>query len=208
MTCGDAISHRWSANLLGEGAKRYAAGTGELIGYARSSTVLQGFTAQRDILTNLGVAGDRIYFDKGLTGTNRKQPGLDQALAAVRVGDTLVVPELGGSSAPSLRPATLATRGVRLSLGGSVYDPAGGFLGPLGGELAERGLERQLRRKGAERGLCRIIALSSPCCGGRACFGSRGAAAAVGVGPRPVQLDPELLGGGRGLGGVLLGWGG
>ena len=40
----------------------------------------------------LGVSSDRIYLDKGLTGSNRQRPGLDQALAAVRSGDTLVVP--------------------------------------------------------------------------------------------------------------------
>ena len=32
--------------------------------------------------------------DRGLTGTTRDRPGLDQALAAVRAGDTLVVPTL------------------------------------------------------------------------------------------------------------------
>jgi len=56
-------------------AKRSAAGVGELIGYARCSTVLQDLTAQREILTGLGVAEDRIYLDKGLTGTNRARPG-------------------------------------------------------------------------------------------------------------------------------------
>jgi DNA invertase Pin-like site-specific DNA recombinase len=30
----------------------------------------------------------------GVSGTKRERPGLDQALAAVRAGDTLVVPEL------------------------------------------------------------------------------------------------------------------
>ena len=65
---------------------------GELIGYARCSTVLQDLTAQREILTGLGVAEDRIYLDKGLTGTNRARPGLDQALAAARAGDTPGVP--------------------------------------------------------------------------------------------------------------------
>ena len=42
----------------------------------------------------LGVPDDRIYLDKGLTGTSHARPGLDQALAAVRTGDTLVVPKL------------------------------------------------------------------------------------------------------------------
>jgi len=101
---------------------------GELIGYARCSTVLQDLTAQREILASLGVGEDRIYLDKGLTGTNRARPGLDQALAAVRSGDTLVVPKLDrlARSVPDARDIgdTLLARGVRLSLGGSVYDPA------------------------------------------------------------------------------------
>jgi len=49
---------------------------------------------QREILASLGVPPDRIHLDKGLTGTTRARPGLDQALAAVRAGDTLVVPKL------------------------------------------------------------------------------------------------------------------
>lgn len=101
---------------------------GELIGYARCSTVEQDLTAQRETLTTLGVPDDRIYLDKGLTGTSRARPGLDQALAAVRAGDTLVVPKLDrlARSVPDARDIgdTLVARGVRLSLGGSVYDPA------------------------------------------------------------------------------------
>lgn len=101
---------------------------GELIGYARCSTVLQDLTAQREALVDLGVNPDRIYLDKGLTGTNRDRPGLDQALAAVRAGDTLVVPKLDrlARSVPDARDIgdTLVARGVRLSLGGNVYDPA------------------------------------------------------------------------------------
>jgi len=50
---------------------------------------LQDLTAQRQALASLGVPDDRIYLDKGLTGTSRARPGLDQALAAVRSGDTL-----------------------------------------------------------------------------------------------------------------------
>jgi hypothetical protein len=89
---------------------------GELIGYARCSTVLQDLTAQREILADLGVEDDRIYLDKGLTGTNRARPGLDQPLAAVRAGDTLVVPKLGrlARSVPDARDIgdTLVARGV------------------------------------------------------------------------------------------------
>src|ERR1700677_2536620 len=100
---------------------------GELIGYARCSTVLQDLTAQRQALTALGVPDDRIYLDKGLTGTSRARPGLDQALAALREGDTLVVPKLDrlARSVPDARAIgdSLAVRGVRLSGGGAVYDP-------------------------------------------------------------------------------------
>jgi DNA invertase Pin-like site-specific DNA recombinase len=101
---------------------------GELIGYARCSTVLQDLTAQRQALADLGVPDDRIYLDKGLTGTNRARPGLDQALAAVRSGDTLVVPKLDrlARSVPDARHIgdSLVARGIKLSLGGTIYDPA------------------------------------------------------------------------------------
>ncbi len=108
--------------------KRYAAGMGELIGYARCSTVLQDLTAQRHVLVALGVPDDRIYLDKGLTGTSRARPGLDQALAAVRTGDTLVVPKLDrlARSVPDARQIgdSLVARDIKLSLGGAIYDPA------------------------------------------------------------------------------------
>ncbi len=102
--------------------------SGTLIGYARCSTDEQDLTAQRQRLAELGVAEERAYLDHGLTGTNRKRPGLDQALAAVREGDTLVVPKLDrlARSVPDAREIgdSLAARGIRLSLGGQVYDPA------------------------------------------------------------------------------------
>jgi DNA invertase Pin-like site-specific DNA recombinase len=98
-----------------------------LIGYARCSTDEQDLTAQRQTLLGLGVADERIYLDHGLTGTNRARPGLDQALAAVRAGDTLVVPKLDrlARSVPDARDIgdSLARRGVKLSLGGTLYDP-------------------------------------------------------------------------------------
>jgi DNA invertase Pin-like site-specific DNA recombinase len=79
-------------------------------------------------LRELGVAEERIYLDHGLTGTNRKRPGLDQALAAVRAGNTLVVPKLDrlARSVPDARAIgdDLAAYGIKLSLGGQVYDPA------------------------------------------------------------------------------------
>jgi DNA invertase Pin-like site-specific DNA recombinase len=97
-----------------------------LIGYARCSTDQQDLTAQRDGLIGLGVAPNRIYVDHGLTGTNRERPGLREALAACREGDTLVVTKLDrlARSLPDARAIAdeLTGRRVSLSLGGSVYD--------------------------------------------------------------------------------------
>ncbi|ATG41844.1 resolvase (plasmid) [Phaeobacter piscinae] len=102
--------------------------TATKIGYARCSTDGQDLTAQKQALETLGVAPDRIYADHGLTGTNRARPGLDQAIAAVRTGDTLVVPKLDrlARSVPDARAIAdqLETKGVKLALGASVYDPS------------------------------------------------------------------------------------
>ena len=102
--------------------------TPTLIGYARCSTDEQDLTAQRQLLLGLGVAPDRIYLDHGVTGTTCNRPGLDQALAAVRAGDTLVVPKLDrlARSVPDARAIgdSLVARDVKLSLGGTIYDPA------------------------------------------------------------------------------------
>jgi DNA invertase Pin-like site-specific DNA recombinase len=106
----------------------WAVRPGILIGYARCSTEKQDLTAQRQILRDLGVTDERVYLDHGLTGRNRSRPGLNSALAALREGDTLVVPKLDrlARSVPDARAIgdSLAARGVRLSLGGSVYDPS------------------------------------------------------------------------------------
>jgi len=73
------------------------------------------------------VAAERIYVDHGLTGTNRQRPGLHQALAACRAGDTLVVTKLDhlARSLPDARAIAdeLTQREVKLNLGGSVHDP-------------------------------------------------------------------------------------
>ncbi|PFG41225.1 resolvase-like protein [Georgenia soli] len=98
-----------------------------LVGYARCSTDGQDLTAQRDALLGLGVGADRIYVDHGLTGANRERPGLREALAACRAGDTLVVTKLDrlARSLPDARAIAdeLTTRRISLSLGGSDYDP-------------------------------------------------------------------------------------
>ena len=98
-----------------------------LIGYARVSTDRQDLAAQRIELQRLGVEDDRIYTDHGLTGRERDRPGLAQAIAACRAGDTLVVAKLDrlARSVPDAAAiaAELAVNDVALSLGGTVYDP-------------------------------------------------------------------------------------
>ncbi|KAA3532646.1 recombinase family protein [Pseudomonas savastanoi] len=102
--------------------------THTLIGYARCSTDKQDLASQKEALLKLGVAADRIYTDHGFTGTTRERPGLDQALAAVRNGDTLVVPKLDrlARSVPDARAIgdELTARSVRLQIGTSVHDPS------------------------------------------------------------------------------------
>jgi DNA invertase Pin-like site-specific DNA recombinase len=98
-----------------------------LIGYARCSTDAQDLTAQRDALTALGVQPARIYTDHGLTGTSRARPGLREALAACRAGDTLVVTKLDrlARSLPDARDIAgeLTSAGVKLNIGGSLHNP-------------------------------------------------------------------------------------
>ena len=98
-----------------------------LVGYARCSTEQQDLTVQRDALATLGVSGERTYVDHGLTGTNRERPGLREALAACRAGDTLVVTKLDrlARSLPDARDIVdePTRRQVRLQIGSSVHDP-------------------------------------------------------------------------------------
>jgi len=98
-----------------------------LIGYARVSTDSQDIASQIAGLEKLGVDAENIQSDKGLTGRNRERPGLEKALTACRAGDTLVVTKLDrlARSLPDARDIAedLTRRGVKLNLGGSIYDP-------------------------------------------------------------------------------------
>jgi DNA invertase Pin-like site-specific DNA recombinase len=128
-TSGKADAEQQAGETLSgrEKAQGRSFSGGVLIGYARCSTDKQDLSAQRVTLRQLGVSEDRVYLDHGLTGRNRNRPGLQQALAAVREGDTLVVPKLDrlARSVPDARAIgdSLAARGVRLSVAGTVYDP-------------------------------------------------------------------------------------
>src|SRR5690606_22159782 len=78
-------------------------------------------------LEAMGVDPRRVYVDQGVTGTHRDRPGLREALAATRSGDTLVVTKLD-RLARSIRDARdivdeLTTYGVRLQIGAAVHDP-------------------------------------------------------------------------------------
>ena len=98
-----------------------------LIGYARVSTWEQDLTAQREALIALGVPAERLYVEHGLTGTKRARPGLREAFAACRTGDTLVVTKLDrlARSLPDARDIVdeLTRSQVRLQIGSSVHDP-------------------------------------------------------------------------------------
>lgn len=65
-----------------------------MIGYARVSTDEQDLTVQREALLALEVEPDRVHVDHGLTGSNTNRPGLREALAASRAGDTFAVTKL------------------------------------------------------------------------------------------------------------------
>ena len=68
-----------------------------------------------------------MHADRGLTGRTRARSGLDQALAAVRNGDTLVVTKLDRLARSVLDARDIADqllkRGVGLALATPVYDP-------------------------------------------------------------------------------------
>jgi hypothetical protein len=75
----------------------------------------------------LGVPEDRIYIDRGFSGTTRpKRSGLDQALAAVWGGTVFTVTKFdrfARNMADANQILTdLSDRGVQFGLGASVYD--------------------------------------------------------------------------------------
>ena len=105
---------------------RTDASGGYRIGYARCSTEKQDLRAQKAELAKL--TPDQIFTDEGFSGTKRdSRAGLDQALAALREGDTLVVTKLDrlARSVPDARSiaAEVEAKGARIQLGSMVYDP-------------------------------------------------------------------------------------
>lgn len=102
---------------------------GKLIGYARVSTADQDTDRQLQDLEKAGVRRDDLYVDHGVSGARDTRPALDQCLAALHEGDTLIVTtldRLGRSTAHMLRlSGDLQERGIRLkvlNLGGDSVD--------------------------------------------------------------------------------------
>lgn len=102
-----------------------------LVGYARVSTQDQDLEVQLGVLRELGVSDERMYWDRGFTGKNLDRDGLHRALAAVRDGDTLVVPKMdrfARNAEETLRLVReLTERGVAFQMGRTVYDPRDPF---------------------------------------------------------------------------------
>ena len=97
------------------------------VGYARCSTDEQDVGIQVEQLTMLGVAADRIYIDRGFSGTCRtNRAGLDQALAAVWPGSVFTVTKFDRFARDVADAHAILTdlsaHGVLFGLGGSVYD--------------------------------------------------------------------------------------
>ncbi|MED7931307.1 recombinase family protein [Nonomuraea sp. LP-02] len=97
------------------------------VGYARCSTDEQDVVVQTEQLLGLGVPADRIYIDRGLSGTTRRnRGGLDQALAAVWPASVFTVTKFDRFTRNMAEANQILTdlsdRGVLFGLGGPIYD--------------------------------------------------------------------------------------
>jgi DNA invertase Pin-like site-specific DNA recombinase len=129
--------------------------TGSLIGYARVSSIDQNLDLQRDALTAAGCAQ---VFEDTVSGAAVVRPGLEQAMAYLRPGDTFVVWRLDrlGRNLTHLISTVeaLAQRGVGFKSLTEAIDTttSGGMLiFQIFGALAE--FERSLIRERTQAGL-------------------------------------------------------
>jgi len=125
-----------------------------LVGYARVSTEEQNLEMQLDALRQAGT--EKVFTDK--ISSVKSRPGLDEALAYAREGDTLVVWKLDrlGRTVKGLIDlvGTLQERGVQfrsLTDGIDTSTPAGRFFFHVMAALAE--MERELIRERTNAGL-------------------------------------------------------
>ena len=126
-----------------------------LIGYARVSTDEQNLDLQTDTLTKVGC--ERLFSDQ-VSGAAAVKTGLDEALAYLREGDTLVVWKLDrlGRTVKGLVELVdlLKGRGIQfrsLTDGIDTSTPAGRFFFHMMAALAE--MERDLIRERTTAGL-------------------------------------------------------
>jgi DNA invertase Pin-like site-specific DNA recombinase len=147
------------------------------VGYARVSIAEQDVALQLDALRLAGCT--RIFEDRGVSGATTERPGLAQALAYVREGDTLAIwklDRLGRSLAHLIETVTeLETRGVGLRSLTEAVDTttsSGRLIFHVFGALAQ--FERDLIRE-------------------RTCAGLRAAAARGRKGGRRPVVTPEKL---------------
>jgi DNA invertase Pin-like site-specific DNA recombinase len=129
---------------------------GDLIGYARISTVDQSVDLQRDALEKAGCL--RIFEDHGVSGALASRPQLDRALDHLRPGDLFVVwrlDRLGRSLRHLIETVRLLEeRGVAFKSLTEAIDtssPAGRLVFHVFGALAE--FERELIRERTNAGL-------------------------------------------------------
>lgn len=127
-----------------------------LIGYARVSTDDQDLSLQLDALERAGVEPRRIWTDKA--SAVKQRPGLDNALAAARQGDVLVVWRLDRLARSVRDLETLAAQfdrdGIELRSLEEAIDTttaAGRFFFHVMGALSE--FERNLIRERTNAGL-------------------------------------------------------
>lgn len=127
-----------------------------LIGYARISTADQNLELQIDALNKAGC--DRIFKDKGFSGSKTDRPGLNQALDFARSGDSIVVWKLDrlGRSLPHLIEVVtdLGKRGVEFKSLQETIDtstPGGKLVFHVMAAMAE--FERDLIRERTNAGL-------------------------------------------------------
>ena len=126
------------------------------IGYARVSTTDQDPALQLDALSGAGVT--RVFEDRGVSGAKTERPGLSEALAFLREGDTLVVwrlDRLGRSMKHLLETvAELEGRGVgfrSLTENIDTTTPTGRLVFHIFGALGQ--FERDLIRERTQAGL-------------------------------------------------------